>query len=234
MIDHGTLDDAWQTKPSDRFILKWIKCHLSARITPRLVAVSWLQPWMITVGSACVGVAAGVVYALGWAWLAALIAAASQVLDGVDGQFARLTGRQSVAGALLDSVLDRYTDGAMVIGMIVYLARLELPMALWQLLLLGALALIGSNLVSYSSARAEALGIELGKPTLASKGTRMSVMVLGASGSVLWPLLPLVALGYLVVHPNGAVVIRLLRAFRSSFPGAASPAAEAPGEGSHA
>jgi phosphatidylglycerophosphate synthase len=234
MIDHGHRFEAWQTKPSDRFILKWIKCHLSARITPRLVAVSWLQPWMITVGSACVGVTAGVVYALGWAWLAALIAAVSQVLDGVDGQFARITGRQSAAGALLDSVLDRYADGSMVLGMIVYLARLELPITRWQLLLLGALALIGSSLVSYSSARADALGIELGKPTLASKGTRMSVMVLCAWGSVVWPLLPLVALCYLVVHPNGVVVIRLLRAFRRSLPGAASPAAEDSGESSHA
>lgn len=60
----------------------------------------------------------GVVFALGVAWLAGLIAAMAQILDGVDGQFARLRGEQSKSGAFLDSVLDRYADGAMVIGMI--------------------------------------------------------------------------------------------------------------------
>jgi hypothetical protein len=59
----------WQTKPTDRFVLKWIKCHLSARITPRLVRVKWLRPWMITVSSASLGVLAGVAFAMEWGWL---------------------------------------------------------------------------------------------------------------------------------------------------------------------
>ena len=167
---------------------------------------------MITISSALVGVLAGVVFALGWAWLAGLIAAASQVLDGVDGQFARLTGRQSTTGAFLDSVLDRYPDGAMVIGLVIYLVRLPAPIPLWLTLALGSLALIGSNLVSYGSARAESLGIDLGKPTLASKGTRTTVMALCAIASLIWPPMPLVALLYLVIHTNGVVVKRLIEA----------------------
>jgi len=98
----------WKTKPSDRFVLKWIKCNLSARITPRLVRVKWLRPWMITVSSASLGVLAGVVFAMGLGWLAGLVGGVSQILDGVDGQFARLTGRQGTAGAFWDSILDRY------------------------------------------------------------------------------------------------------------------------------
>ena len=65
----------WRTKPTDRFILRWIKVHLSARITPGL------------------GMLAGLVYGLGAPWLAGCLAAAAQVFDGVDGQYARLTGR---------------------------------------------------------------------------------------------------------------------------------------------
>ncbi|MDY6855765.1 MAG: CDP-alcohol phosphatidyltransferase family protein [Thermodesulfobacteriota bacterium] len=211
----NTLPDSWKTKPSDRFVLKWIKIHLSARITPMLVDIPWLRPWMITIGSTSLGVIAGILFALGWAWLAGIVGASSQILDGVDGQFARLTKRQSTAGAFLDSVLDRYPDGAMVIGMLIYLIRLPVPISLWLLLIFGFLAISGSNLISYSSARAESLGIDIGKPTLASKGTRSSVMILCALGSLIWPFMPVLALGYLVIHPNTVVIYRLVRAFRS-------------------
>jgi len=214
MVKEDTNPNSWRTKPTDRFVLKWIKCHLSARITPKLVSVTWLQPWMITISSAILGVTGGVVFALGLAWLAGLIAAASQVLDGVDGQFARLTGRQSTAGAFLDSVLDRYPDGAMMIGMVIYLIRLPAPISLWLILILGYLAVMGSNLISYSSARADSLGISLGKPTLASKGTRTTVTAVCAMTSIVWPNAPMVALVYLVVHTNVVVVKRLVLAFR--------------------
>lgn len=202
--------ESWQTKPSDRFILKWIKIHLSARITQKILPWSWLDPWMITVFSAVLGTAAGVVFASGWAWFAGCIAAGSQVLDGVDGQLARLTGRQTNAGAFWDSLLDRYTDGSMVIGLTVYLFQLPAPLPFWLLLALGAVALIGSNLISYSSARAENLGIDLGQPTLASKGTRMTVMIVCAWGSLFWPPLPVVALVYLVGHTQLVVIRRLI------------------------
>lgn len=200
----------WRTKPSDRFVLRWIKVHLSARITPHLVTWKRLEPWMITLLSSSLGVLGGAVFALGWGWLAGCFAACGQVLDGVDGQLARMTGKESKEGAFWDSVLDRYADGAMVIGLVVYLVRLLSPLPVWIVTTLGAFALIGSNLISYSSARAEALGIDLGKPTLASKGTRTSVMILSAWGSAFWAEFPFLALLYLVFHTNGVVARRLI------------------------
>jgi hypothetical protein len=88
-----------------------------------------------------------------------------------------------------------------------------LPAALptWLTLTLGGLALIGSNLVSYSSAKAESLHVPIGSPTLASKGTRMSVMILGGLSSVIWPATPVLALVYLAIHPNLAVANRLVK-----------------------
>jgi phosphatidylglycerophosphate synthase len=216
--DGGAPVNSWQTKPSDRFVLKWIKVHLSARITPHLVRWGWLRPWMITLGAASLGVLAGLVLALGWASSAGCLAACAQVLDGVDGQFARLTGRQSRGGAFWDSVLDRYADGALVVGLVIYLLRLPLPCPPWVVIVLGYLALTGSNLISYSSARAETLGIQLGKPTLASKGTRTVAMILSAWGTPLWPPMPVAALLYLVTHTQSTVIFRLLRAFRVSDP----------------
>ena len=184
----------WKTKPSDRFILKWIKVNLSARITPKLVALEWLRPWMLTSCSAALGVLAGAVFAAGSGWIAGILAAFAQVLDGVDGQFARLTDRQSKGGAFLDSVLDRYFDAALMIGLVVYLVRLPVNLPSW--LLLGL-------------ARAESLGIPMGKPTLASKGTRTSITALSGLASFFWPSAPLAALIYLAIHPNVAVLRRI-------------------------
>jgi phosphatidylglycerophosphate synthase len=218
MADIGQMElqRDWRTKPTDRFVLKWIKCRLSARITPRLVRWPWVRPWQITLTSVALGCLGGIVFALGFGFPAGVLAAAAQILDGVDGQFARLTGRVSPGGAFWDSVLDRYADGAMIIGLVVYLVRLPAPTPPGLLIFLGALALMGSNLISYSSARAETLGLDLGRPTLASKGTRSSVMIVCALLSVVRADLPLVALAYLVLHPNVVIAVRLLKTAKSS------------------
>ena len=204
----------WRTKPTDRFILKWIKMNLSARISPDLAVRPGVKPWMITIVSASLGVLGGLVFGLGYSFLAGCLAALGQVLDGVDGQVARLTASSSPAGAFLDSVLDRYADGAMVIGMTVYLYRLPLGAPGWLVIIAGALAVIGSNLISYSTARAETLDIDLGRPTLVSKGARTSLMVVCAWGGLFWPPLPAVALAYLAIHPNAVALTRVYKAFR--------------------
>jgi phosphatidylglycerophosphate synthase len=206
--------DEWKTKPSDRFILKWIKINLSARLTPRLTSLQWLRPWMITVFSTTIGVFAGGVFALGFGWIAGFLAAFAQVLDGVDGQFSRLTGMQSRGGAFLDSVLDRYFDAAVTIGLVVYLMRIPLGLPLPLLLVMAFLAVSGSSLISYTTARADCLGIALGKPTLASKGTRTSIIVLCGWASFFWPSAPLLGLTYLAVHPNIVVFRRIFIAHR--------------------
>ncbi|MBN2468639.1 MAG: CDP-alcohol phosphatidyltransferase family protein [Deltaproteobacteria bacterium] len=207
--------DSWKTKPSDRFILKWIKLFLSAPLTLRLAHITWLQPWMITLVSSLLGVIAGIVFACGLGGAAGLIALSSQILDGVDGQFARLTKRESPAGAYLDSVLDRYADGALMIGIFFYLLRIPMALSINYLLAIGSLALIGSNLISYSGARAESLNINLGKPTLASKGTRMTVMIVSGFGSAVWKPFPIIGLCYLAIHPNIAVVYRIFRSMKA-------------------
>lgn len=199
----------WRTKPTDRFILKWIKLYLSAPVTLLLAKVKPLQPWMITLFSATLGAAAGATYAFGIGWLAGSLAALAQILDGTDGQLARLTGRQSKAGAFWDSVLDRYADGMFVIGAAVYLYRTTNLIPPAVLLLITTFAIIGSNLVSYSTARADTLALRIGAPTLASKGTRTAVSILCAWATVIWPEAPLVALVYIAIHSNLVIVSRL-------------------------
>lgn len=202
---------SWQTKPTDRFILRWIKRHLSARITPHLAQVPGLAPWMVTVASAALGVFAGIVFSLGWGFAAGCLAAVAQVLDGVDGQLARLKGAETRWGAFWDSTLDRYADGAMLVGMGTYVAREFAAVPLGALLFLAAAAVIGCSLISYTTARAETLGLDLGPPTLLSKGTRTTLMIFSAWASVFWKGAPLIGLGVLAVLSNAVVVSRLRR-----------------------
>ncbi len=190
--------------------MKWIKLNLCARITPGLIELKWLRPWMITVCSTAVGVSGGVLFALGCGGAAGILAAMSQLLDGVDGQFSRLAGLETKGGAFLDSVLDRYVDVSLITGMVIYLLRLPVHFSVPLLLAAGFFALCGSSLISYTTARAESLGLSMGKPTLASKGTRTSVIVLCAWASLFFPAAPLLALSYLAVHPNIVVVRRIL------------------------
>lgn len=201
----------WRNKPTDRFVLRWIKRYFSAPLSLLLVRVPGIRPWMATAAAASLGTAAGAILALGYGWQAGLVAAAAQILDGVDGQLARLAGRSSASGALLDSVLDRVADAALVLGSAAYLVRAPLPYGWYvpAVLALAFVAVVASNLVSYSGARAAELGLPLpARPTLASKGTRTTAMVLGAFATPLWPPAPLAALAYVAAHATAAVVYR--------------------------
>jgi phosphatidylglycerophosphate synthase len=221
MTDDNTSWDGrpldWRNKPTDRFVLRWIKRYLSAPLSLALARVPGIRPWMATAAAASLGTAAGAIFALGYGWQAGLIAAAGQLLDGVDGQLARLTGRSSAAGALLDSVLDRVADAALVLGSAAYLVRTPLAHGSYVPAVLGLafVAVVASNLISYSGARAAELGLSLpGRPTLASKGTRTTAMVLGALATPLWPQAPLAALAYVAVHATAAVIYRMAAASR--------------------
>ncbi len=205
----------WRNKATDRFVLRWIKRYLSAPASLLLVRVPGIRPWMATAAAALLGTAAGVIFALGYAWQAGLVAAAGQILDGVDGQLARLTGRSSAAGALLDSVLDRVADAALVLGSAAYLVRTPLPHGAYvpAVVALACVAIVASNLVSYSGARAGELALPLpARPTLASKGTRTAAMTLCALATPLWPQAPLAALAYVAGHATAAVIYRVAAA----------------------
>ena len=206
----------WRNKPTDRFLLWAIKRYLSAPVTLALRRVPGVTPAAVTVTAAVTAVAAGVILALGWAWQAGCVALVAQVLDGVDGQLARLRGRSSPAGAYLDSVLDRYADGALTLGTAVYV--LQTPpwgLPLWALGVVAFLAVVGSAAVSYTAARGAELGFAPGRPTLASKGTRVAVIIICAWLAAVWPPAPALALAYLAVHANGVVAARLVRALKA-------------------
>jgi CDP-diacylglycerol--glycerol-3-phosphate 3-phosphatidyltransferase len=88
-------------------------------------------------------------------WAGALILFAG-LFDMLDGQVARLGKMSSSFGALFDSVLDRYSELFLFLGICYYLIAHHYFMSS----LIAFIALIGSMMVSYTRARAESLGIE--------------------------------------------------------------------------
>ncbi len=97
--------------------------------------------------------AAGAMTALGWNIAGGIGIQLVSIVDGVDGEVARLKNMATRFGAVLDAVTDRYADAIMLGGMTIYAARFEdLP----RPEVIGALALAGALAVSYSRARIEA------------------------------------------------------------------------------
>jgi phosphatidylglycerophosphate synthase len=114
-----------------------------ARVTPNMVTAFSLAP---ALGS-------GVFVATGHFGVGALLATASGFCDMVDGMLARRYNCMSDAGELFDAAVDRYVEYFLLAGLIVYFR--DNPVAL--VLCLGAV--LGSFMVSYTTAKAEALGV---------------------------------------------------------------------------
>jgi CDP-diacylglycerol--glycerol-3-phosphate 3-phosphatidyltransferase len=89
-------------------------------------------------------------------WAGGLILFAG-LFDMLDGQVARLGNMKSVFGALFDSVLDRYSELIMFLGICYYLVANHYFLSS----IFAFIALIGSMMVSYVRARAEGLGVEI-------------------------------------------------------------------------
>ncbi len=101
-------------------------------------------------------------YLVGAGWLMAggIVFLFAGGLDLMDGALARLTGKVSPFGALLDSVFDRLSEAALFVGMAVYALREDLTenQQVFSITVL-LLALILSQVVSYLRARGEGLGV---------------------------------------------------------------------------
>lgn len=108
-------------------------------------------PNAITFASLGLGLLAGASVGAGHLGVGATLCALSAACDGLDGFVARKTGKASDAGEVLDAAVDRYVELAFLAGVAVHL-RASVP-----LLVLTMLAVSASFMVSYSTAKAEAL-----------------------------------------------------------------------------
>ena len=133
-------------------------------ITPN--AITWFG-FLLTVGAAAL-IIKGHLLAAGFVVLIA------GFFDILDGALARRTNQATRFGAVLDSTLDRLSEAVLLLGILVLYAREQSITGI----LLVSVALIGSLLVSYIRARAEALGLEC-QVGLFTRAERVIVLVLG-------------------------------------------------------
>jgi len=103
--------------------------------------------------------------------LATVLLLFSGFCDALDGVVARIFGQATVFGGFLDSLLDRYADAVVYVG-IIFGGLCASEYLYW-----GLGAIIGSLLVSYSRARAEAAGLKMESIGLAERAERMLILV---------------------------------------------------------
>lgn len=101
---------------SDGVIARHINRPISRRITERLISRN-VKPWHISVASFLGTVGAGASFAMGHGLTGGLLAQSASVLDGVDGEIARIRYQDSPFGGLYDAILDRVGETALIGGM---------------------------------------------------------------------------------------------------------------------
>ncbi len=134
----------------------FVRLLIKIGFTPNAVTITGL---ILNIGVAIIFIAGGEkgnrgdLSFVGWAGALILFAG---LFDMLDGQVARLGNMKSTFGAMFDSVLDRYSELVMFLGICYYLIAHHYFLSS----LFAFIAMIGSMMVSYTRARAEGLGVE--------------------------------------------------------------------------
>ncbi len=154
--------------------------HYKERVTrwtdpaARALLALRLRPNHLTVLGLGVSLLAALSFARGRERWGAVLLILAGLFDFFDGSLARLSGQETPFGAFLDSVIDRYSDLVVLAGILLLFVGSGRPVEV----LLTLLALIGTVMVSYTKARAQAIGVacEIG---LLERPERLIVLIAG-------------------------------------------------------
>jgi CDP-diacylglycerol--glycerol-3-phosphate 3-phosphatidyltransferase len=139
------------------------------------VLARWnVSPDLVTFIGLILTIGVGVLAGLGEIRWAGIVYVFAAICDAIDGTLARVGGKGSRFGAFLDSTIDRFEESIVFLGLAVYYARVggvyEIPLIL--------VATVGSLMVSYARARAEALGVSC-KVGFMTRVPRVVIMIVG-------------------------------------------------------
>jgi CDP-diacylglycerol--glycerol-3-phosphate 3-phosphatidyltransferase len=138
--------------------MKGVKLGFRGAVQPLAVGLAraGIQANWLTYAGFVLNVGVAALASQGWLPLAGVLFLLVNALDFLDGAVARAAGTAGGFGAFLDSVLDRYSEAVVFVGLLLWFARTDDLPALGA----TALALVGSFMVSYCRARAEGLGLD--------------------------------------------------------------------------
>jgi CDP-diacylglycerol--glycerol-3-phosphate 3-phosphatidyltransferase len=139
------------------------------------VLARWnVSPDLVTFIGLILTIGVGILAGLGEIRWAGIVYVFAALCDAIDGTLARVGGKGSRFGAFLDSTIDRFEESIVFLGLSVYYAQVggvyEIPLIL--------VAAIGSLMVSYTRARAEALGVSC-KVGFMTRVPRVLIMIAG-------------------------------------------------------
>jgi len=163
----------------DGYISKHINRKMSEPMA-KLLAKTKVTPNQMTWAAFGIALLSFISFVLGYNIIAGLLVQLSSIVDGIDGSLARLKGMTSEFGGFLDSVLDRYADILIVLGLTLWSLSHETYPGIW---LAGLLAITGIICVSYTRARINPNHRHLfdtGFKSLASRDIRLFLIMLGA------------------------------------------------------
>jgi len=202
---------AGAVRVGDGLVARHLNRPISLRITERLVAQP-VKPWQVSLGSFALTLGAGLAFAVGHATTGGLLAQSASVLDGVDGELARVRYQDSAFGGLYDALLDRIGEAVVIGGMTLY-AWLMGAGAL--AVALGFAALAGNSL---SMLVKEKYGTQFRRPWASERERRLQWLLLGRDGRLFLTLVAGVTgqvelvLAYLAVGTHlqaGARIVRI-------------------------
>ncbi len=154
----------------------------------RAFAASHINPNALTVIGFVMNLLAAYLFAYGYfRWAGGTIILAG-LFDMLDGRVARLSNRVTPFGGFFDSVLDRYSDLCLMIGLLVFYGRIN---RFWYVTLV-AIVMIGSVMVSYARARAENL-IPTCRVGFLERPERTVLLIIGAMFDRMAPVLWVIA-----------------------------------------
>ena len=163
-----------------------VSAHLNRRFSrplAKLLARTPITPNQISFLSFIVAIGSLSLFLTGHNVWAGIVAQTSSVLDGVDGDLARIKNMKSSFGGFFDAILDRYADFAILGGLTFWALQFEPRFENMVVVAAGLAATVGSFMISYSTARAE---VSFGKPfsglirSLASRDARLLIVMIGS------------------------------------------------------
>jgi CDP-diacylglycerol--glycerol-3-phosphate 3-phosphatidyltransferase len=137
---------------------------IESRLTPNAISLTGLA----------LNLAAAVLVVERLFFLAGIAFIVGSVMDTLDGRYSRMSGKGTLFGAFLDSTLDRIEEGVVLTAVAWYFADTGDAVAAAACVA----AVLGSLMVSYTRARAEALGVEC-KVGIATRPVRVVVLSIG-------------------------------------------------------
>jgi CDP-diacylglycerol---glycerol-3-phosphate 3-phosphatidyltransferase len=163
----------------------------------RMLALSRIHPNALTFIGLLINIWAAFLFASGKMFAAGMVVVGASVFDMVDGRVARATSQVTRFGGFFDSVLDRYSDLVLYIGLLVYYASINR----FAYIVLTAVVMMGSVMVSYSRARAEN-SIPKCKVGFLERPERIVLIMIGALFNRMAPVLWVIAVlsNWTVVH----------------------------------